>query len=760
MARVYPKAAAAKLACATALAIVACAARADHEAPFYPSFYPQEIRIEALDPAAAAAGWAKARVHAYVGGDPFAAGAPPADASAVESLGSFVVLKFDPSPGRTGARSADARCDAARHVARSLAGNVRGFVRHPYPVTPWHADYLDYADLVADAKARGAIADGDSSAFAGLRVRAIGAVAAALLPATLTADADAWDATLESIDVADLAAAEHGLWLAPPWVRQGWFQSYALLRHGVSGDAASRSDAAYRNLVSGDYRDRVERINLERALVSALVSSCERTVVGYGIRREYFDSDYARGVENVGFDAQSGFASRIFPRAVKLKDFPWNGWLRLGTPRRSGSAWNPIGGMSDPVASLLWLAVSDPPLLPDPYGGSWIANRVSIEPLAGGRAVPIPADAIRPDESSGRWHSVGAGKTARQALRYSVVTSAFHDGTTMDKADILYPYVLGPRIGLAGIKVRGMRTFTRNYGDDLKFAYPVVVVDVYLTMRSGDPWEAAAIAPPWSTLPWEVLVLMEEAEKRGIAALSRDEARRRRVPWLDLVRDHALNERLAALVDRFRDERYRPPAIASLASPDEARARWSALRAFYARHGHFLVTNGPYRLDAWSDDGVVLAVFRDPSYPQGVGTFDDYAIPRRGYVAKVDDLGDRLEITADVERISRFQRSYELTRVRVEAPTIGAQDSERPECRYIVISADGHVVRAGIAAFGASARYTIDLRKLPRTGPYRVALAMLALPNRVDAETTILVHRAPISARGSHPRRRLTTARR
>jgi len=37
------------------------AARAGHESPFYPSFYPQEIRIETLDPGAAKAGWSKAR---------------------------------------------------------------------------------------------------------------------------------------------------------------------------------------------------------------------------------------------------------------------------------------------------------------------------------------------------------------------------------------------------------------------------------------------------------------------------------------------------------------------------------------------------------------------------------------------------------------------------------------------------------------------------------------------------------------------------
>ena len=45
--------------------------QAGHEMPFYPSYYPQEITIETLAPAAAAAQFEKKPLHAYVGGDPW-----------------------------------------------------------------------------------------------------------------------------------------------------------------------------------------------------------------------------------------------------------------------------------------------------------------------------------------------------------------------------------------------------------------------------------------------------------------------------------------------------------------------------------------------------------------------------------------------------------------------------------------------------------------------------------------------------------------
>jgi hypothetical protein len=170
---------------------------------------------------------------------------------------------------------------------------------------------------------------------------------------------------------------------ALPWIKQGWLQAYSLYAQHVGTPAAKASaEAAYRRLVTGQYRNAIERTNLQRALVSKLVASCERMVVGYTLRREYFDADYSNGVENVAFDSQTGFLSSIFPRSVKLKDFPWNGWLRLGIAARPVAAWNPVGGFSDPFGRLLWLAVSDPALLPAPYGGSWIANRASVSPTS------------------------------------------------------------------------------------------------------------------------------------------------------------------------------------------------------------------------------------------------------------------------------------------------------------------------------------------------------------------------------------------
>jgi hypothetical protein len=67
----------------------------------------------------------------------------------------------------------------------------------------------------------------------------------------------------------------------------------------------------------------------------------------------------------------------MFLRTVKLKDFPWNGWLQLGIEQRPHAAWNPIGGFTDPFGRLMRSAVADPAAIPSPYEAVWLPNRFS-----------------------------------------------------------------------------------------------------------------------------------------------------------------------------------------------------------------------------------------------------------------------------------------------------------------------------------------------------------------------------------------------
>jgi hypothetical protein len=135
-----------------------------------------------------------------------------------------------------------------------------------------------------------------------------------------------------------------------------------------------------RRLKTGELTDLVERINVERELVTALTGGCRKTIAGFTVKREYVNVEFSAGIENIGFDSIEGLRSPMFIRTAKLKDYPWNGSLVLGIAERPAAAWNPIGGMNDPFGRLLAAAATDPALLPAPYDAGWMINRVADVP--------------------------------------------------------------------------------------------------------------------------------------------------------------------------------------------------------------------------------------------------------------------------------------------------------------------------------------------------------------------------------------------
>ena len=151
-------------------------------------------------------------------------------------------------------------------------------------------------------------------------------------------------------------------------------------------------EVTYQRLVRGDYGSPEERLTMERELVALLRRGCERVVVGYAVRQEYVDTDYSAGIENLAYDAHTGLNSAIFLRTVKLKDLPWNGWLRLGMRTPATAAWNPIGGMTDATGQFLWSAVGDVAFFPSPYNEGWTANRIAdYQSTLGSQERPIQA---------------------------------------------------------------------------------------------------------------------------------------------------------------------------------------------------------------------------------------------------------------------------------------------------------------------------------------------------------------------------------
>ena len=394
-----------------------------------------------------------------------------------------------------------------------------------------------------------------------------------------------------------------------------------------------------------------------------------------------------------------------------------------------------------------------------------VERREPVRPSAIATDIAIPADAVLPEPGTGRLQPVGPDKFARSKLTYRMLGSAFHDGTKTRVADLLYAYMFAYRWGaqsdassrhydshvdsaseymrrqLAGLRVIGSDAVSRSFRvGDVNFVRELFTIEVYALTASEDPERDAVVEPPWSTLPWHLIALMEEAVGRGWGAFSKAEATRRGVEWLDLVRSEQMNARLASLVETFEREGFRPPALQSLVSTEEARKRWAALAAFYNAHGHFLVTNGPYQVKRWSVETVTLDAFRDLTYPLGVGSYDAYAMPRRGYITNVEQKKGAIRLSGDIETIVKFARSYRIERAPIQSISRDVLKRAAPECRYVVIDDKGAVVLSGLAALGDDVTFQIDLDgKLP-PGDYTV-MALIAVNGNT---TNAAIRRIPV----------------
>ena len=723
--------------------LLAPLAWAGHELTFYPAFYPQEVTVRWVEPRAAGALLVKNALHAYAGADPFPAGAPEKIRHA-ESLRGWVVLTF-----RRPAGDAEPRCAAGAAVVRALGGTAT-FIAHPWPVTPYHADYVHQYDLAQRA--------GERAASPVPSVRAAGPLARALAGAGITV-ADTADAIVEEITLRSLLdGVETRLagWHGPAWLKEGWFHAWLLQAPALSPASRRAAEETFRLRAEGAPLAAAERINLERRLVSQATAGCERVVLGYTLRREALNDDYAEGVENIAVDSQAGVDSPIFLRTVKLKDFPWNGWLHVGVEGGARAAWNPVAGFTDAAGRAVWAAVGDPALLPDPDRARFVPNRARPQSVEDGGEVP--GDALVP--AGGALRPAGAGVTARTKIVYRVLLSNLHDGQRMSVADILYPYAFASRWGVSGgrdydpevdrssatlrealaaVKVARVDTEVREIGE-LHLFYQVPLVEVYLK-PAVDPRYAATLAPPWSPVPWHVLALMEQAVARGLGAFSEREARRRGVPWLDLVRDVRTRAALAPIVADLERRAWVPEALRGLVAPDEARERWRALRQFQRKTGHVLVTAGPYQVGRVTAESVTLPVFRDFTYPLGVGSFDQFALPTRAYIRAVERKGDRLEIQADVETVEKAGRSYKIVRGPFQPRPPGEATREPLTAHWTVVGPGDEVVAAGAARDVQAGRLVVDLPGRLKPGAYRVVLALALNGNLVNPEVKVLPYR-------------------
>jgi hypothetical protein len=148
-------------------------------------------------------------------------------------------------------------------------------------------------------------------------------------------------------------------------------------------------------------------------------------------------------------------------------------------------------------------------------------------------------------------------------------------------------------------------------------------------------------------------------------------------------------------------------------------------------------------LDKVTSEGASLKVFRDFTYPLGVGSFDQYPIPLRAYVVRAERRGERLEIQADVEAIEKAARSYKIVREPFRPQPAGEKTREPLTVHWAVVGPGDEVAAAGASRDVQNGRLVVDLAGRLKPGAYRVLLALALNGNLVNPEVKLVPYRVP-----------------
>ncbi len=413
--------------------------------------------------------------------------------------------------------------------------------------------------------------------------------------------------------------------MCTPWLgyMPGW------LEYGFWQYTNDRIDKLGKELFKGEYNDLEERNKLYTELTKLCLEEAVRIWVVIVNNPFTLRAD----LKGISMDVVSGLRSLWTLRSI-YTDRPELIVGHLWVRPYMGSAWNPVGGFTDVYSADIWKQLYDPPHIRDPSTGlpkPFRANYKVIEshPLS---EVRVPDDAFVWDSEKNSWVNVPAGTKAKSRVVFNYaryINSKWHHGVEITLADFLYSlyqsYDLVYNPNKSSIEV-SLSTTRKPILETFK-GFRIInqtSIEVYVDYWHPIEEYIAEYAEPWGVvMPWELLYGMDiMVFEENIAAYSDTAAARLQVDWLDLIEPKQCR-RLISIFERLRDQGRYPAEVFSLfgksyESLENSLKRYNAIITWFKNHGHLVVSNGAFYLEAIgsvTEQYAELRAFRDKSYP-------------------------------------------------------------------------------------------------------------------------------------------------
>ena len=378
-------------------------------------------------------------------------------------------------------------------------------------------------------------------------------------------------------------------------------------------------------------------------------------------------SPFQNNVE-VTYDVGAGIeAASMAPYAMRFKDQE-GGQMKIGTNDLFTEPWNTIGGSNWTWDAGVMQGAQSGGLMPDPYTGLRWPLRIEKAEVTAQTGLPVAtnlgwvdlktADTITvPTDAFVDWDA--------KTQKFITAGEKFPDGTTAKIMSIVtYPSDLydtvkwhdGSNISAADFMMATIMSFDRAYPDSPIYdesyvpsfesflgtfkGFKITSTDPLTVEYYSDLYNSDAeldVTTLWPGSPnglqgensWEIFAISNAAEAAGELAYTPDKAEANSVeqtswvggPSLDILSKY-LDEAIAGSTIPYE------PTMGAYITADDAATRYSNLKAWYTKHGHFWVGTGPYYLDAVDLNAKSAVLKNNPDFPDLADRWAGFGEPK------------------------------------------------------------------------------------------------------------------------------------
>ena len=397
------------------------------------------------------------------------------------------------------------------------------------------------------------------------------------------------------------------------------------------------------------------------------------------------ETSFAPRVKNLSVAADlAGGAqgSQIWGQTIRLEGQE-GGTVRIAQPGILVDPWNPLSGSNWIYDSMPQRGTSDNGVVADPYTGLSWPQRLERAEVVGKEGLPmtstldwvdlsfepevqVPEDAwIDWDAANQRFITVGEkfpeGLTTNTKVTvyypedlYDTVT--WHDGSPLSAADFVMnmiqifdqakpdseiydeatvPGTEGFQAHFKGVRIVSTDPLVIETYDDTYQLDAETLISNFTLYPNPTWWPQYA----YGESPWHTIGIGYLAEANGELAFSTDKAGALEVEWMNFISGPSL-EILKKYLDQANSESFIPYAatLGEFVTPEEAKARYENLDAFYGEHNHFWVNSGPFVLDQVFPVEGTLTLTRNEAYPDNAAKWSRFGAPKIATV-EVDGSG-------------------------------------------------------------------------------------------------------------------------